>query len=314
MDLVERIVSTDAQHLDSYSVQKYRTASKSRETKRAIQKAWRAFCAWARTRGWELLPCGPEVMEAYLIDLAELGRKVSTIEQARYAIDTRHKMAGLPPPGESEVVKVAMAGIRRTLGSPQRRAGALTPDHIQEIDFRDDLKGLRDRALLLVGVCGGFRRSEMSAIRVEDIERTDYGLRLLLRRSKADQEGVGATVDLVRSTISPDRCPVSALDVWLRASGLRKGPIFPRLRRWNKLTSQPLSPEAINLLVKWAADQCGLDPRRFSGHSLRSGCATFLLDKGVPIHMVAQHLRHRRLDTTLKYDRNATARALRGVY
>jgi site-specific recombinase XerD len=314
MESVELVVGRGAESPRSRAVKKYRTASKSLETKRAIEKGWRAFGAWCREQGHRPFPCEPETLEAYLIHLAESGRKAATIEQARYAINVWHKLAGLPAPGESNLVKTAIAGIRRTLGTRQRRSAALTLDHVRLIQFRDDVKGRRDRALLMTAVCGGFRRSELAAIRVEDLEETPHGMRVFLARSKGDQEGAGVSVDIVRSTVSPQHCPVEALRAWLAISGLREGPLFPSLRRWARITGRPLSPEAINHLVKWAAQQCGLDPRQFSGHSSRAGCATFLLDRGVALNVVANHLRHKSINTTRRYDRNATARALSGVY
>ncbi|MCH9047162.1 MAG: site-specific integrase [SAR324 cluster bacterium] len=314
MDSVALISDKEANSALSPTIRKYRAASKSAETKRAIEKGWRAFVAWCREREARPFPCDPETLEAYLIHLAESGRKVSTIEQARYAINTRHKLAGLLAPGDSHQVKIALAGIRRSLGTRQRRSAAFTLDHVRLIRFRGDLKGLRDRALLMTAVCGGFRRSELAAMRAEDVEATPHGIRIFLARSKGDQEGEGVHVDIVRSTVSPRHCPVEALGRWLAASGLREGPLFPSLRRWNRISSKPLSAEGINLLVKWAAGQCGLDPAEFSGHSTRSGCATYLLDRGIAINVVADHLRHKSIDTTRRYDRNATARALTGVY
>ncbi len=299
--------------VNSARIRKYRQASMSRETKRAIEKGWRAFERWCSRAGVRAFPCLPETLEAYLIHLADAGRKTATIEQARYAVNARHKLAGTPAPGDTHRVKVALAGIRRTLGTRQRQSAALTIDHVRTIRFREDLKGIRDRALLMTAVSGGFRRSELAGMRAENVEETDHGVRIFLERSKGDQEGAGVFVDIVRS-VSPLNCPVLALREWLDRSGIAQGPLFQSLRKGGTLTGKPISTFSIGQLVKWAAGQCGLDPAEFSGHSTRSGCATYLLDRGIALNVVADHLRHKSIDTTRRYDRNATARALSGVY
>ena len=295
------------------AARKYRAASMSRSTKRAIELNWRGFLAWAEQKGLLPLPCEPETLEAYLIELAERGRKVATVEQARYAINARHKLAGLPGPGDSQLVKTVMAGIRRSLGTRQRQSEALTIDHITAISFRNDEKGSRDKALLMVAVCGGFRRSELAGIRVEHVQSSPGGLRIFLERSKGDQEARGNWVDIVRS-VTPRHCPVEALRKWMVLMGRNDGPLFPSIRKGGKISDRAVSPYAVNLIVKWAARQCGLDPAEFSGHSTRAGCATFLLDRGVSLNIVANHLRHKSMNTTRRYDRNATAKALAGVY
>jgi integrase len=314
MDAVARIPERTLDKAGSREAKKYRSASKSAATKRAIAKGWRQFTEWCKAYDLTEFPCDPETAEAYLVSLAESGKRPATIDQAKYAIDARHKAAGIPAPGDSYLVKTSLAGIRRTVGTRQRRTAALTLDHVRSIQFKNDIKGLRDRALLMVAVCGGLRRSELSSLLVEDIEHTPHGMTLYLERSKSDQEGSGVYVDIVRSALAPKLCPVEAVREWIAAVGLRSGPLFPSMKRWNKVTSRSIPPEAIAHIVKWAAEQCGLDPRDFSGHSPRAGCATFLLDRGVALNVVANHLRHKSMNTTRRYDRNSTARALSGVY
>ena len=311
-DLIPLPLTSEAA-LASRQVRAYRQASMSRETKRAIEKGWRGFSEWCGNLGAQAYPCDPGTLEAYLIHLAESGRKTATIEQARYAINARHKLAGLPAPGDSVQVKTTLAGIRRTLGTRQRRSAALTLDHLKQIEFTAAPKGKRDRALLMVAVCGGFRRSELCALRLEDVEDTPHGVRLFLERSKSDQEGAGVFVDIVRA-VAPEHCPVLALEDWLAVYPRRRGALFPALRKGGRPVERALSAESINRLAKWAAEACGLDPALYSGHSLRAGCATYLLDRGVTLNVVANHLRHKSINTTRRYDRNATARALSGVY
>ena len=206
-----------------------------------------------------------------------------------------------------------MAGIRRRLGTRQLRQEALTLEHIRSITFTDDPKGWRNKALLLVGFAGGFRRSELAAIRAEDIAETPDGIRITLQRSKSDQEGAGVDVDVVRA-VSPASCPVVALEIWLTRSRIKSGPVFPSFNRGSLPTGKALSPFSVGQIVKWAAGECGFDPRKFGGHSLRAGAATYLLGRGKEIYVVADHLRHKSINTTRRYNHNATAKALKGVY
>ena len=304
--------SAGQQLVDADAVREYRRASKANETKRAFAKNWKAFESWCQAAGAVAFPCSPEVLEAYLVHLAERGLRTASIEQARWSVDTAHRTGGLPAPGASEQVRVVLAGIRRTIGRPQHRKAALTIEHLRRIPFRDDLIGRRDKALLLVGFAGGLRRSELAGLQVSQIEETPFGLRLRLERSKTDQEGQGQFVEIVRARTA-DCCPVEALRSWLAAAGIERGAVFRSITRWGRPGAR-LSTVSIGRLVKDAAAACGLDPAQFGGHSLRAGCATYLLDQGVPLNVVAKQGRWKKADTVLRYDRNATGRALVGVY
>lgn len=294
------------------AIRKYRAASKAHETKRAMEKNWRSFASWCEAAGAAPFPCTPGTLEAYLVHLAELGLKAASIDQARWAINARHKLSGMPAPGDTEQVKVVVAGIKRSIGTRQEQKAALTIEHLRQVPFTDDLIGRRNKALLLIGFAAGLRRSELAALQVADLEPHDDGFRIHITSSKTDQEGRGEWVDVVPS-LNASACPVAALNAWLAAAQLTAGPVFPSINRWGKL-GRHLSTVSIGKLVKWAAQACGMDPAHFGGHSLRAGCATYLLDRGIPLNIVAKQGRWKKHDTVLKYDRNVTTRVLRGVY
>lgn len=294
------------------AVRKYRAASKAEETKRAMEKNWRGFASWCEVAGAAPFPCTPGTLEAYLVHLAELGLKASSIDQARWAINARHKLSGMAAPGDTEQVKVVVAGIKRSIGSRQEQKAALTIEHIRQVSFPDDLIGRRNKALLLIGFAAGLRRSELAALQVADLEELGDGFRIHIASSKTDQEGRGEWVDVVPS-LNAAACPVAALNSWLAAAQISAGALFPSVNRWGKL-GRRLSTVSIGKIVKWAAAACGMDPAQFGGHSLRAGCATYLLDRGIPLNIVAKQGRWKKHDTVLKYDRNVTTRALRGVY
>jgi integrase len=151
-----------------------------------------------------------------------LGLRAITI---RYA----HKLAGHVLPTDDERVKATMRGIRRSLGTAPRKKAPATSDRIVAMAFAagDDLKGLRDRALLLVGFAGAFRRSELVALNVEDLEETNLGFKATIRHSKTDQEGAGQTIAIVKGSVA---CPVAALRAWIAASGIASGADLVRRR------------------------------------------------------------------------------------
>lgn len=313
---------------DEELVRHNRMAAKADETKRALLKNWRMFEEWCERQGVSPLPAELNTVEMYLLHLSDqhpifdrsgvqvrIGLKSSGISQVLWAVNSRHRMAGYPPPGDFEQIKTALAGIRRRKGSRKKQQSPMTIDHIKTIRFREDLKGKRDKALLLVGFGGCFRRSELVSLRAEDIEETTYGLRVYLENSKTDQEGQGEWVDILVSQLYPEYCPVAALQEWLKHAGISQGPIFRSLTKGSRPTiGQKLSGVSVDAIVKWAAGECGLDPKKFGGHSLRAGKATYLSEKGKSVTLIARHGRWKSLDMVLTYCRVETSRELAGVY
>ncbi len=173
-------------------------------TRKGYRSDFAIFAAWCRARGFVPLPAMPEVIAMFLSSQAHEGVRVSTIGCRIAAVAYAHKLAGhAPPPTASEIVRTVMRGIRRSIGIAPRRASPATADVITDMLRRcpDTLRGKRDRALLLLGFAAALRRSELVALQVADLTETKEGLRVLIRRSKTDQEGQGA--DDRRSARSP---------------------------------------------------------------------------------------------------------------
>ena len=165
-----------------------------------------------------------------------------------------------------------------------------------------DAKGLRDRALLLLGFAGAFRRSELVALNVGDLEFCDSGLRVTIRKSKTDQEGLGVTIAVARGSIA---CPSEAVRQWLRASGISDGALFRPVTRKGKILARRLSARAVAELVKAYARRAGLKAADFSGHSLRSGFLTSAAARGASIFKMMDVSRHKSVDTLRGYVRDA---------
>jgi integrase len=165
----------------------------------------------------------------------------------------------------------------------------------------DNLKALRDRALLLLGFAGAFRRSELVALDCEDIEECETGLRITIRHSKTDQEGAGRTLAVVRGSIA---CPVAALQVWREAAGIIAGPLFCSVRKGGRL-GRRLPAAAVADIVKAQATRVGFDPGLFAAHSLRAGFLTSAAKKGASIFKMMDQSGHRSVDTLRGYVRDA---------
>jgi len=241
-----------------------------------------------------------------LAAIARSGIAVSTLMQRVAALAYAHRLAGLPSPTEASTVRAVVSGARRELSvRPDRKAPA-TVDALSDMLGQvpvDTLPGRRDRALLLFGFAGAFRRSELVAIDVEDLEETEAGVLVHVKRSKTDQEGLGREVGILRGTTR--LCPVQALQDWLLASGIEEGPIFRPISSGGLVGPSRLTGGTVARIVKRYAEAAGLDPDRYSGHSLRAGFATAALDRGADLGAVARQLGHAKLDTTRVYDRRS---------
>ena len=201
---------------------------KAASTREAYSSDFRMFEKFCRSRGVDALPATPETVAAFLAAEAEVGRKPSTIGRRCAAIKYAHKLAGYDePPTNSEVVKATVRGIRRVVGvAPRKMAPAvaeITRDMARAVPA--GLKGIRDRALILLGFAGAFRRSELVSLNTDDIEWTDEGLRVTIRRSKTDGEGKGQTIAIVKGDAC---CPVKALKAWIEAAAIQRADLPPR--------------------------------------------------------------------------------------
>jgi len=278
-------------------------AANAASTRRAYGTDFRIFTSWCQDRGLSALPARSEAVAAFLAYEAEQGAKPSTIGRRCAAIRYGHRLAGEPNPTADERVKAVLRGIRRTVGAAPRRMAPATADRIIAMAPRPDstLTSLRDRALLLLGFAGAFRRSELVALDVADIERLPEGLRVTIRRGKTDQEGHGATIAIVRGEVA---CPVAAVVAWLEAAVITDGPVFRPIRRGGHVQPQRLTDRSVANIVKTHAERVGLDPAQFAGHSLRAGFLTSAAKRGASLFKMMATSRHKSTDTLAGYVRD----------
>ena len=288
------------------SVQAYALAEKADATRRAYRSDFQMFGTWCRARrNVEPLGASPDTVAAYLAAQASVGVHPSTLTRRLAAIGYAHRLAGLLSPAGHEAVRAVMRGIRRTAGTAPAQKAPATADRIAamlEAVPTDTLRGKRDRAMLLLGFAGAFRRSELVALHVADLAFEPEGVRVMVRRSKADQEGQGQEIAIPRGTKLQ---PVAALQTWLAAAGIAVGPVFRSIDRHGKIRSA-LTAQTVAVLVKHYAYMPGLDPAAFAGHSLRSGFLTSAAEAGADVLRMMEVSRHKRVETMQGYVRRAS--------
>ena len=237
------------------------------------------------------IPASADTVATYLAAHAEV-LSVATLVRRVAFISKAHEARGLPNPTRSELVRATMRGIKRQRGTAQREAKPLLRDDLLLVldATGEGLKDIRDRALLLVGFAAALRRSELVGLDVGDIEHVRQGVVLNLRQSKTDQEGNGRKIGIPHGRTR--WCPVAALDRWTQASGINEAAIFRPVDRHGRIQPGRLSGEAVSLVVRERLAAAGLDPRGYSGHSLRAGLATSAAQAGVPSWRIRQQTGH----------------------
>jgi site-specific recombinase XerD len=282
----------------------YLAREKADATRRAYRADMRVFTSWCEARGLAALPARPETVAVFLGSQAKDGAKAATLARRVAAIRDAHRAEGLESPADAEQVKATLRGIRRTIGTAQSKKAPATAERVIAMAAQspDTLRGLRDRALLLIGFAGAFRRSELAALAVADLEEVPEGLRVTLRRSKTDQEGAGRVVPIPRGSVA---CPVAAVRVWLQAAGISEGPVFRSLGKGGRVQPDSLSTRSIGLIVQRYAKLVGLNPDDFGGHSLRAGFLTSAAARGANLFRLMDQSGHRSVETVRGYVRRA---------
>jgi len=265
----------------------------------------RAFSVWCQQRGLACLPAAPETVCLFVTDIIVSGGKITSAARRVAGIADQHRKLGLEVPVNAEVYTLLRAA-RRFRPEQPRRMRALTTGELRKIAIRLRRQGtpaaFRDRCLMVLGFASGLRRSNLSALRIEDVEVDRRGLVLHVGREKNNQEGRERLIALAagkrRST-----CPLRAYREWLRVRGSAGGPVFVRLDHARTAELLPMTGESIRKVVKRAVAGAGLDPAKLSVHSLRSSMITEAAANGVPDLSIAVASGHRSMQVLRGYIR-----------
>ena len=312
-------------HLDALAgrARDYVEAASSANTRRAYASDWRHFASWCRRQGIELFPPDPQVVGLYITACASgkaTGDKkpnaVSTIERRLSSLTWNYAQRGQPLERKDRHIATVMAGIRNKHASPPRQKEAVLPEDLiamlETLD-RGTLRGLRDRAMLLLGFAGGLRRSEIVGLDVGRDQTEDSsgwieffpgkGLLVTLRGKTGWRE-----VEVGRGS-SDTTCPIVALETWLKFARIAHGPLFRRVTgQGKKVGAERLNDQEVARLVKRTALAAGVRgdlsegerAQKFAGHSLRAGLAS---SAEVDERYVQKQLGHASAEMTRKYQR-----------
>lgn len=287
----------------------YATASRAASTRLKYERAWDAFGTWCGAQGHEPLPAHPAIVAGYLSTEAARGMSPAWVQVQLAAIGWVHRRAGHQPPQKTEagaIIHEIMAGIRRAHGQAPVQKSAADADVVRDVLHAivgDGLRDIRDRALIAFGMAACLRRSELVALRVEDMRRVAEGYRVTIRRSKGDQEGRGAEIAVPEGRRLH---PVRHLEAWLARAGVTEGFVFRRISNNGRhVTDDPMSDRAIARVVQARIAATGLDAAVFGGHSLRAGFLTAAARAGASIFQMQQQSRHKSVQVLSGYVRSA---------
>lgn len=299
------VLATPIEELQE-KAQEFREKNWSESTYRAYRAAWRMVDEWCKAHGKVSLPAKPATVDLYITELAMQGQKVSTINKKMVAVSKVHQMAGYESPTRDEGVKATWRGIQREIGIHQQGKEPILIEDLRRMVGRqsNDLMGLRNRALLVLGFSAALRRSELAYIRVSDLKFVPEGLKLFLSKRKTDQAKEGTVIGLPLGS-NPLTCPVRTVQAWLEVSGIEDGPVFRSIDRHGHLGAKPMSGNGIALVVKACCDEVGLDAEKFGAHSLRSGFATSAAVAGESEKAIMSQTGHRSTTTLHKYIKHA---------
>jgi len=291
----------------------YIIQSKSQNTRIAYRKDWHAFVTFCEAHNLDFLPATPKTVGEYITALANKGRKVSTIKRYLASISQAHQTAGKESPTRTTYVRDVVKGITHEHGTAPNSKKAARLDDIRKMvnKLGDRLIDIRNRAILLVGFAGAFRRSELVGLNVEDLEFTRDGIVIQLRKSKTDQGGEGRKIGIPYGS-HRETCPVRAVQDWINASAIQTGALFRSIDRHGNLLgqradhkgtvySERLSDKAVALVVKQYAKAAGLGSEKYAGHSLRSGFATTAAESDVNERDIMRQTGHKSVQMVRRY-------------
>ncbi len=269
--------------------------SKADNTLKSYSSDWSDFSDWCGYHGVSDLPASPETIVNYINDLAD-DAKANTVSRRITAISENHIAAGCGKdnPTKDGRVRAAMPAIRREKGTFQHGKAPVLMETLYLLAdcFGEDIVSLRDKALILLGFAGAFRRSELVRIQIEELSFSPQGMTVFVPHAKGDQLGHGATIAI---PYAPDEeiCAVRAVEQWILAAQIQYGPLFRGFKRNLEVRPEQLNDKSVALIVKKYAEMAGFNPNDFAGHSLRRGFATSAAQNDIDALTIMRQTRHK---------------------
>ena len=283
---------TDVKSLELETLKNLKN-SKANNTLRAYQSDFRDFSAFCSKNGFSSMPSQPKIIALYITHLSK-SSKFSTLKRRIASISVLHKLKGHYLDTKHPIIMENLHGIKRTLGTRQKAKKPILINDLKLIIKAIDEEKIRDKALILIGFSGGFRRSELVNIHYDDIEFVTEGVKIFIKRSKTDQSGEGS-VKAIPYFDNQEFCPVVTLKNYVskKFSNSNDGKIFN------------ISDKSVALIIKRYAEKAGLDSSKYAGHSLRSGFATTAAEFGAEERNIMAMTGHKTTQMVRRYIQEA---------
>ena len=289
-DLVTNVKSLELETLKNLR------SSKASNTLRAYKSDYKDFASFCLKNGFKPMPSEPKIISLYLTYLSK-SCKFSTLKRRLASISVIHRLSGHYIDTKHPMITENLMGIKRVKGSHQK---AKKPILINELKLivnaidkdKNEKNRFKNKALILVGFAGGFRRSELVAIVNEDVDFVPEGVKIFVKRSKTDQSGEGMTKG-IPYFLNANYCPVISLKNWIEKSEIKYGKIFD------------MSDKSVALTIKKYTALVGLDSNKYSGHSLRSGFATSAAELGAEERSIMAMTGHKTTQMVRRYIQEA---------
>ena len=286
---------TDIKNLELETLKNLKN-SKASNTLRAYKADYIDFARFCIKHGFKSMPTEPKILSLYLTHLSQTS-KFSTLKRRLASISVIHRLSGHYIDTKHPMITENLMGIKRVKGSYQKAKKPILINDLKLIvnvidEDKNEKRRAKNRALILIGFAGGFRRSELVAILFEDIDFVPEGVKIFIKRSKTDQSGEGMTKGIPYFSNS-DYCPVISLKNWLQKSEIKSGKIFD------------MSDKSVALTIKKYTAIAGLDSNKYSGHSLRSGFATSAAEFGAEERSIMAMTGHKTTQMVRRYIQEA---------
>ena len=286
---------TDVKSLELETLKNLKS-SKANNTLRAYKADFKDFALFCQQNGLKSMPSGPKIITLYLTHLSK-SLKYSTLKRRLASISVIHRLNGHYLDTKHPLITENLLGIKRVKGTYQKAKKPILINDLKLIinAINQDKKSKnnqKNKALILVGFAGGFRRSELVSLEYEDIEFVEEGVKIFVKRSKTDQSGEGMTKGIPYFTNS-EFCPVKTLKKWIAERNIKSGRIFD------------MSDKNVSLIIKKYVELAGLDPNKYSGHSLRSGFATSTAELGAEERSIMAMTGHKTTQMVRRYIKEA---------
>ena len=287
---------TDIKSLELETIKNLRN-SKSENTLRAYQSDYNDFSLFCSKNGFQAMPTQPKILALYITHLSSYS-KYSTLKRRLASINILHKTKGHYIDMKHPIIMENLMGIKRKNGSNQKGKKPLIINDLKKLinaihqSNEKDKRKIRDKALVLIGFSGGFRRSELVDLEYEDLEFVSEGVKIFVKKSKTDQYGEGMT-KAIPYFDNEKFCPVIALKNWIEIIDFKNSRIFN------------ISDKSVALIIKKYANYAGLESHRYAGHSLRSGFATSTAESGAEERNIMSMTGHKSTQMVRRYIREA---------